>query len=153
MIKTENLQIEKMKESIETYQNCGESDRKNIALATDWFWKSERESDRIDKFIQLWICLEALEMPTTNIKPICERLAANTTEDYNFWKEPIGRLFGKRSDLVHGNSNKVDEYEIAILRGIAKILLANRLGEIESSELVQELISLIKVHFKTRSTA
>ncbi len=148
MIKIENSQIEQMKKSIEIYQNCGDSGRKNIALATDWFWKSERESDRIDKFIQLWICLESLEMPTTNIKPICERLTIITNEDYNFWKEPIGRLFGKRSDLVHGNSNKVDEYEILILRGIAKILLANRLGEIENSELVQELISSIKIHFK-----
>jgi len=87
-------------------------------------------------------------MPTTNIKPISEQLATITTEDYNFWKEPIGRLFGKRSDLVHGNSNEVDEYEIVILRGIAKILLAHRLGKIGNLELVQELISLIKIHFK-----
>lgn len=144
----ENSQIEQMKYSIETYQEFGESDRKNIALATDWFWKSEREADRIDRFIQLWICLEALEMPTTNIKPIAEQLAIVTTEDYNFWKEPIGRLFGKRSDLVHGNSNEVDEHEIIILRGIVKILLANRLGKIEKSDLVQELISLINIHFK-----
>jgi hypothetical protein len=148
MKKIENSQIEQMKKSIEIYQGFGGSDRKNTALATDWFWKSERESDRIDRFIQLWICVEALEMPTTNIRPISEQLALITTEDYDFWKEPIGRLFGKRSDLVHGNSNEVEEYEITILRGIAKILLANRLGEIENPELVQELISLVKIHFK-----
>lgn len=148
MKKVENSQIEQMKKSIDTYQDFGESGRKNTALATDWFWKSEREADRIDRFIQLWICLEALEMPNTNIKPISEQLAIITTEDYSFWKEPIGRLFGKRSDLVHGNSNEVDEYEIVILRGMAKILLANRLGKIGNPELVQELISLIKIHFK-----
>jgi len=62
MKKIENTQIEQMKKSIDTYQDFGESDRKNTALATDWFWKSEREADRIDRFIQLWICLEALEM-------------------------------------------------------------------------------------------
>lgn len=144
----ENLQIDQMKKSIDTYQDFGKNDRRNTALATDWFWKSEREADQIDRFIQLWICLEALEMPTTNIKPISEQLAIITTEDYDFWKEPIGRLFGKRSDLVHGNSNEVNEHEIIILRGIAKILLANRLGKIENPELVQELISLIKIHSK-----
>jgi len=144
----ENSQIEQMKKSIETYQDLEESNRKNIALATDWFWKSERETDQIDRFIQLWVCLEALGMPTTNIKPISEQLAVATTEDYNFWKEPVGRLFGRRSDLVHGNSNEVNEYETIILRGIAKILLANKLGKIENSETIQEIVSLIKIHFK-----
>ena len=144
----ENSQIEQMRKSIDIYQGFGESDRKSTAIATDWFWKSEREADRIDRFIQLWICLEALEMPTANIKPISKQLAIITSEDYDFWKEPIGRLFGKRSDLVHGNSNEVEEYEIVILRGIAKILLANRLGRIGNPELVQELITLIKIHFK-----
>jgi hypothetical protein len=148
MITIKNSQIEQMKKSIETYQGFGESDRKKISLATDWFWKSERETDQVDRFIQLWICLEALVMPTTNINPIYEQLAIITTEDINFWKEPIGRLFGKRSELVHGNSNSVDEHEANILRGIAKILLANKLGKIENPELVLELISLVKIHFK-----
>ena len=146
--KIENSQIEQMKKSIETYQGFSENNRKNTALATDWFWKSEREPDQINRFVQLWICLEALEMPTTNIKPISERLALITSEDYNFWKEPIGRLYGKRSDLVHGNSNKVNEHEIIILRGIVKILLASRLGKVENAESIQEIISLIKTHFK-----
>ena len=144
----ENPQIEQMKKSIDIYSDLGESDRKNIALATDWFWKSERESDRVDKFIQLWICIEALEMTNTDIRPIAEQLASITTEDYSFWKEPIGRLFGKRSDLVHGNSNEVAEYEVITLRGIAKILLGNRLGKIENQELTQEIIALAKSHYK-----
>jgi hypothetical protein len=148
MKKIENSQIEQMKKSIESYQVLGGNDRKNIALATDWFWKSEREIDQINRFIQLWICLEALEMATTDIKPIAEQLATITTNGYSFWKEPIGRLFGKRSDLVHGKNNQVNEHEIIILRGIAKILLANRLGKIENSELIQEVIPLIKIHFK-----
>jgi hypothetical protein len=148
IIMIEDSQIEQMKKSIDTYQEFGESDRKNVALATDWFWKSERESDWVDRFIQLWVCLEALEMPTTNIKPIAKQLATITPEDYIFWKEPIGRLFGKRSNLVHGISNEVDEHEIIILRGLAKILLSNRLGKIENPKLVQEVISLIKTHFK-----
>jgi hypothetical protein len=148
MEKIQKAQIGQMKTSIETYNSFGEIDRKNVALATDWFWKSEREADRIDRFIQLWISLEALEMPTSNIKPISKRLATITTKNYNFWKDPIGRLFGKRSDLVHGNSNEVDEYEIIILRGIVKILLANRLGEIRNNELVREIISLVETHYQ-----
>lgn len=144
----ENSQIEQMRKSINTYQNFGDSDRKNTVLATDWFWKSEREADRIDRFIQLWICIEALEMPKTNIKPISKQLSIITNEDYGFWKEPVGRLFGKRSALVHGNSNEVKEHEIIILRGIAKILLSNRLGKIRDTELVQKLVSLVKIHFK-----
>ncbi len=146
--KIENSQIEQMKKSIDIYQQFSQSDRKNVALATDWFWKSEREADAVDKFIQLWICLEALEMPNTNIKPIVNRLAIITPESYNFWEEPIGRLFGKRSNLVHGISNDVNEFEIIILRGLAKILLGNRLGEIEDPTLVENIISLVKTHFK-----
>ena len=144
----ENSQLEQMKKSIEIYQELEESDRKSIALASDWFWKSEREADLIDRFIQLWICLEALEMPATNIKPISERLAVITSEDYNFWREPVGRLFGRRSDLVHGKSNEVVEHEILILRGMAKILLTSRIGKIVNPDLVQELISLIKIHYR-----
>ncbi len=71
-----------------------------------------------------------------------------TPEGYNFWEEPIGRLFGKRSNLVHGISNDVDEYEIIILRWLAKILLGNRLGNIEDPKLVENVISLVKIHFK-----
>jgi hypothetical protein len=148
MKKIENPQIEQMKKSIDAFMDFGKSERKNIALASDWFWKSERESDRVDRFIQLWICVEALEMPTTDIKPISEKLAKITTEDIYFWKEPVGRLFGKRSALVHGNSVDVSEDEIIILRGIVKILLANRLGKIETPETMQELIALVKIHFK-----
>ncbi len=143
--KIENPQIEQMKKSIETYNGFEENERKKTALATDWFWKSEREPDQVDKFIQLWICLEALEMTDTNIKPIVEQLAIITTEDHTFWKEPIGRLFGKRSNLVHGNSIEVDENEIVILRGIAKILLSYRLGKIENPEFINELISLLVI--------
>lgn len=148
MRKIENPQNEQLQKSINVFMGFGKSERKNTALASDWFWKSERESDRVDRFIQLWICLEALEMSTTDIKPISEKLAKITTEDNNFWKEPIGRLFGKRSALVHGNSIDVSEDEIFILRGIAKILLANRLGKIEITETVQELIALVKIRFK-----
>lgn len=148
MKKTEDSQFKQMKKSIEAYNGLRESVRKNVALATDWFWKSERESDRVDRFIQLWICLEALEMLTTDIKPISQQLEIISTENYDFWKIPVGRLFGKRSNLVHGNSVEVEEHEIIILRGIAKTLLANRLGKIENPELVQELISLIKIHFR-----
>jgi hypothetical protein len=148
MEKIEEPQIEQMRKSIEVYQDLGESDRKNIAIATDWFWKSEREPDQIDRFIQLWICLEALEMPNTNIKPISKRLAIITSEDYNFWKEPVGRLFGRRSELVHGISSEVEEHEIIILRGIAKILLAYRLGEIKDVELIQKVVSLVDIHYQ-----
>ena len=144
----ENQQLEQMKKSIEAFNGFGKIERKNIILATDWFWKSERESDPVNRFIQLWICLEALEMSTTDIKPISEKLSIITTEDFNFWKVLIGRLFGKRSDLVHGISIEVNEDEIFILRGIAKILLANRLGNIENPDFVQELITLVKIHFK-----
>jgi len=147
MIMIESSQIEQMKKSIETYQGFGESDRKKTSLATDWFWKSERESDKVDRFIQLWICLEALIMSTTDIRPIYETLAIITNEDVNFWKEPIGRLFGKRSALVHGNKNDVDEQEIIILREIARLLLANKLGKVDNTELVQDLTSSVKDYF------
>src|SRR6266498_812555 len=45
--KIEDSQIEQMQKSIDIYQQFSESDRKNVALATDWFWKSEREADTV----------------------------------------------------------------------------------------------------------
>ena len=150
MIKIENAQIEQMKKSIEIYNNFRKGEAKKISLASDWFWKSEREVDSINKFIQLWVCIEALEMSTTDIKPVAEQLAHITSQDYFFWKEPGGRLFGKRSELIHGNASEVKEHETIILRGIAKILLTNKLGKTENPELVQEIISFVDVHFNNK---
>ena len=135
-----------LKMAIDRYNNLSESDRKRVVLSTEWYWKSEREVDPINRFIQLWISLEALIMPnTTNIKPIIILLESLTNISEERWKEPIGRLFGKRGKLVHGNDFKVTNAELERLRYLVKIIQKNELLINISKEENQKLICLFNI--------
>jgi hypothetical protein len=67
----------------------------------------------------LWFVVEVLAMPdTTNVRPVRELLAAHvdgTTE--RDWQELVGRHFGRRSKLVHGEAARaVGAEDVASLR-------------------------------------
>ena len=135
-----------LKITVDRYNNLSESDKKRVVLSAEWYWKSEREVDPINRFIQLWISLEALVMPnTTNIKPIRILLESLTNISEEKWKEPIGRLFGKRGKLVHGNDFKVTDAELEKLRYLVKIIQKNELLINISKEEIQKLICLFNI--------
>lgn len=142
--KTEQSQFELLEKSVNHFIASDITERKKAIVATDWFWRSEREPNPVNRFIQLWICVEALEMEGTKIKPVINKLASITQKEVDIWKTAVGRLFGKRSTLVHGNDFQISETEILILRGIVTILLSERFGQTTSQDNLKELLEMIK---------
>lgn len=105
---------------------------KRLILSADWYWRSEKEDDHLNRYIYLWISLEALAMPdTTNIKPAYTSLAKLTNETGDFWHKVIGRLHGRRSELVHGNGYDLFEDEVILLREVVKFLITSEILDVE----------------------
>ncbi len=81
----------------------GEKDRTRIYLSLRWFAESFYRFDT-DAFLSLWVALEVLTMPDTNVKHANRLLSAA----YNMpiaevsRRFMLGRLQGFRSDIVHG---------------------------------------------------
>ncbi len=130
-------------------QKLNEKEKLRLRLASQWYWKTDGETDTVNAFIGTWIAIESIEMPnTTNISPIKERLALLTNTSTNIWKKPIGYLFGIRSKLVHGNISEVSVEHYKFLRQILQVLLEARLFNKEVSSLRNELlINVEKIRF------
>lgn len=80
-----------------------EADRNRVALSIRWFERSLYEGS-IDSFLQAWIALETLAMPSTsNIKPLVHLLASGygITDTDAGTRFSIGRIYGLRSRIVH----------------------------------------------------
>lgn len=101
-----------------------------IGLACDWYWRSTQTSDLVTEYLELWFTVEVIAMPdTTNVRPVRERLAAAFGGSECQWADFVGRHFGRRSDLVHGNvKREVAEDEVESLRDLVQALLELELG-------------------------
>ena len=110
--------------------------QRRLALASHWYWLAEGEEDPVNRFIQHWIVVEILEMETTNIKPVVQRLAdLFPLVGNSVWQDRVGRLFGLRSNLVHGKQMEVDAQQSQLIGLIAKVLLGSKLtGTIPAAE-------------------
>jgi hypothetical protein len=98
--------IERMQRALEDNQSKVPEERRRFRLASQWYWLADAEADLVNRFVQLWLVIESLEMETTNIGPVKRRLAellGINTDTGPF----AGRLYGIRSALVHGNSDEV----------------------------------------------
>ncbi len=60
---------------------------------------------------------------TTDVRPVRERLAKLTRTSSDAWREPIGRLFGLRSRLVHGETENAPAEATALVELVARTLL------------------------------
>jgi hypothetical protein len=79
-----------------------------IQLSCRWFSRAIDESGP-DAFLRYWIALEALAMPdSTNVRPIIESLARSYRILYESAASEflVGRMFGFRSEIVHGGSRR-----------------------------------------------
>jgi len=105
-------------------------DRERISLACDWYWRSTQTADLVTEYIELWFVVEALAMlNTTDIRPVRERLAAAFGGDQGDWSELVGRHFGRRSKLVHGETRReVEEGDVDGLRDLVQALLELEFG-------------------------
>ena len=98
--------------------------RRQISLACSWFQEAVAASEPAIEYLGLWIAIEVLTMPTSNIQPLRDRLLDLAGGDRSEWGRFVGRLFRRRGDLVHGGERGVTLEEVAALRSIAKLLLA-----------------------------
>jgi hypothetical protein len=101
----------------------GELER--ISLACDWYWRSTETSDLVTEYLELWFVVEVIAMPdTTDVRPLRERLAAAFGGSESEWREFVGRHFGRRSNLVHGDTKReVAEQDVESLRDLVQALL------------------------------
>lgn len=99
--------------------------QRRLAMASRWYWLAEGEEDPVNRFLQLWIVIESLEMQTTSIRPVVGRLLELfPAADEPAWKDQIGRLFGLRGDLVHGKRLEVDSRRLHMVELVAKVMLS-----------------------------
>lgn len=132
--------VHEIKLAIESTQVPVQAERRRIAVAANWYWKAESELDYVNRFIEYWIGVEALEMPnTTNIRPVKKRLEEITGIEEDKWSEPVGKLFGLRSELVHGKQRNVSKNEIQMLRYLLLTLFQGRLFPGTQHEVIEKL--------------
>lgn len=111
--------------AIDGLMNVPAERRRRIALACSWFQDAGAATDPAIEFLGLWVVLEVLAMPdTTNISPLRERLAEIAGGVPADWSQFVGRLFGRRGDLVHGVGREITEHEVDVARALAQVLLA-----------------------------
>lgn len=135
--------LQKIRSAIELTQSVGAEERRRVAVASTWYWKAESEADPINRFIEYWIGVEALEMPnTTNVRPVRERLAVITGKPADEWSVIVGKLFGLRSDLVHGKLRDVSKEHLEVLRYLLLTLFQGRLFPGIEDEVVTRFVAL-----------
>jgi hypothetical protein len=115
---------------LDAHQQRAEHERDRIRLACDWYWTAPASGDPITEYLHLWFVVEALCMPdTSNIRPVNERLASILGGPVTAWSPVVGRHLGRRSNLVHGDEQRVVAKEhVDELRMIVEVLLAADLG-------------------------
>jgi hypothetical protein len=98
--------------------------QQRVALAARWYWLAEGEEDGVNRFLEYWIVIESLEVDTTNVKPVVQRLSSLLSPvTHAVLKDRIRRLFGLRGALVHGKQMVVDHCQARAVELIAKVLL------------------------------
>lgn len=113
---------------IERHQDLDPEQRRRLALASQWYWRADADTDPTTRYVAWWLVVESLEMvKTTDIRPVRERLADLTGTSSDAWREPIGRLFGLRSKLVHGESEGAPPGATTLVELVARTLLCARL--------------------------
>lgn len=102
-----------------------ERDRLLFNLASRWYQAASMESSRAFAFLQYWFAIEVI---ATSIRTIRGLVAQATGDDESEWREFVGRLFGLRGRLVHGDTDEVNEAQLRAVRALAEVVLAMFLG-------------------------
>lgn len=113
---------------VDRQQALPEDERRRLRLASSWYWRADADPEPTTRFLSWWLAIEALEMPrTTDIRPVRARLADLLGTAIERWDDPVGRLFGLRSRLVHGELEAAGPAAVVLVEKIARVLLAGRL--------------------------
>ena len=104
-----------------------EAERDRIRTAAQWYWRADRESDPVMRYLSYWLCVEAvaLEPGGHKIGPVKTMVAAilDTTAAT---VSGVGRLYNIRSEIAHGHSSAVTGEAVAGVRAIAEAVLSRR---------------------------
>lgn len=118
---------------VKRYNDLAEEEKRQLRLGCQWYWLAIHERDPVNQYLSLWFVIEVLAMPdTTDIRPIRELLAANVGGSEREWREFVGRHFGRRSELAHGNAPRaVTAEDLAELRELVDAIIAIRLSSLD----------------------
>jgi len=113
---------------IARHQDLDPEQRRRLTLASQWYWRADADTDPTTRYIAWWLVVESLEMgKTTDVRPVSQRLAELTHTPSEVWREPVGRLFGLRSKLVHGETDSAPVDAAVLVEIVARTLLCARL--------------------------
>ncbi|MCU1557282.1 MAG: hypothetical protein JWN09_1277 [Microbacteriaceae bacterium] len=124
-------------EAFKRHTAMTEEGRNRLRVAAQWYWRADREPDRVVRFISYWLCVEALELgENANIAPVKRKVAALVGIGEKDLGDSIGRLYGIRSGLLHGSSRDVTNDLVKNVRALALALLEDHsLGAATSARL------------------
>jgi hypothetical protein len=95
-------ELSRLRSAVEAIAELPEATQNRIRLSLRWFEHGTR-SDGIDAFLQLWIAIETLTMPGTDIRPLLNLLSGAYGISARELREryALGRICGLRGDIVH----------------------------------------------------
>jgi hypothetical protein len=115
---------ELLEPTLQRSQSYAIDEQRRIRLACQWYWRADADTDPVTKFISWWLVIESIAMPsTTNIAPVRERLAAIFGDNEVDWRAFMGKLYGLRSRLVHGNDSEAPASSLSSVELVARTLL------------------------------
>jgi len=121
--------LDRARPLLEASVNFSVEEKARLRLASRWYWMVQEEIDPTLAFIQWWMIVETLEMPkTTDVRPVNIRIASLLECDVSAVKPVVGRLFGLRSRLVHGEERGVTAAQLHAVEVVARLLLGSRCG-------------------------
>lgn len=98
--------------------------RQQVSLACEWYQSAKSSSDPVLSFLQYWFAAEVLSMQgSTDVAVLRDLLIQVSPNDEVLWREVIGRLYGRRGDLVHGSATGVSSVYIDAARCLVEYLL------------------------------
>lgn len=105
-----------------------EDERERLRVAAQWYWRADREQDRVMKFLSYWLCVEAVALKggAHKIGPVKAMVAAILDTKQNAI-DGIGRIYNVRGEIAHGHSRAVTSEALAGVRAIAEALLSRGL--------------------------
>lgn len=135
---------EKISASLDFVTKGDEASIRRLRLACQWYWRADAESDPVIAFSCWWFIIEALEMPTPDVIAVKRRVADLLGEEDPACSEAIGRLYGLRSKLVHGEEEAAEVEALRRVRRLACALLRARLIPTSIADVVTELHAVLR---------
>jgi hypothetical protein len=129
-----------LRAAVDRQLELSDESRASARVASQWYWEAENQSDLGLGFASYWLVLEALELgQNANIRPLRVAFSAMLGCKQDDLKESIGRLYGERSGLLHGNVRAVDKNAVTKVRALASALLHKHLFGHVPEERVEEV--------------